>query len=859
MPGGLDGNVDIGLELNTSPAGRALDSFRSKMRSTFNSTDAKALDTQMRTTAKTIEGLEKRLDSTRSKLQDIISGRTTPKSVLDLQKELNKAYDDADRLGQQLDSLQIRRASLASKGNTGWTSAKPVEYDGKFYNEAQASQLESLDFKIQQVTKDFEIADDKSVILSEHLKELEANPALTIEAQQYNQELDTATNELKQQQAIYEELNEQQDTLNNNVGGTIPGLEGITKTLHRISGLIKRVFIFSLITKGLRALRTALGNVIAQDSQLSSSLNQIKGNLLTAFAPIWSIVLPALQALLNVLVQVTAYIAQFVALLTGKSIQASKASAKALYAQAAASKAAGGAAKQAAEDAEKSTLSFDELNTIETPKGDSGGGGGGGGGGAAAPAFETSDFTLTKELEEKLKAILVLVGLIGGALAIWKISEIIKDVGGLSKAFDILKGKVSPLIGIIMIIVGAFMLVKGYTDAWVNGIDWGNFALVLGGLALLIGGIALAISPMAAAAAAIGGGIALVVLGVKDFIDNGPSLQNILMIIIGLVVIFAAVWVLAASPIVAVVVVIALLIAIFVILWNKSDKFREFWITLWEKIKTAASTAWEGIKNAAVNAWTKIKETWSKVKEWFQERFDDIKEVFSTIKEVLGGFFSDAWESVKTAWNNVKQWFQDRYDDVTGVFDGIHEWFKTKFDEAWTAIKDVFTDFGTFFQGLWDEVKNKFTDFGSKLGTAIGDAVKAGINGAITLIEDTLNKGIGLINGAINLINKLPGVDVGKLPEITLPRLAQGAVIPPNKEFLAVLGDQKSGTNIEAPLSTIEQAVENVLSRKGYSETPQNININFTGNLAQLARILNPVIEREQRNKGTSLVKGSAY
>ena len=53
------------------------------------------------------------------------------------------------------------------------------------------------------------------------------------------------------------------------------------------------------------------------------------------------------------------------------------------------------------------------------------------------------------------------------------------------------------------------------------------------------------------------------------------------------------------------------------------------------------------------------------------------------------------------------------------------------------------------------------------------------------------------------------------IPNIPIPKLATGSVIPPNREFLAVLGDQKHGTNIEAPLSTIEQAVENVLNRKG--------------------------------------------
>ena len=54
-----------------------------------------------------------------------------------------------------------------------------------------------------------------------------------------------------------------------------------------------------------------------------------------------------------------------------------------------------------------------------------------------------------------------------------------------------------------------------------------------------------------------------------------------------------------------------------------------------------------------------------------------------------------------------------------------------------------------------------------------------------------------------------------------IPKLASGAVIPPNREFLAVLGDQQSETNVEAPLSTIEQALENVLNRTGFNQNSQ--------------------------------------
>lgn len=84
-----------------------------------------------------------------------------------------------------------------------------------------------------------------------------------------------------------------------------------------------------------------------------------------------------------------------------------------------------------------------------------------------------------------------------------------------------------------------------------------------------------------------------------------------------------------------------------------------------------------------------------------------------------------------------------------------------------------------------------------------------------------------------------------------VPYLASGAVIPPNAPFLAMLGDQRSGTNIEAPLDTIKQAVSEVLGSNG-----TEVNITFSGDLAQLARILKPEIDVENTRVGSSLAKG---
>ena len=91
------------------------------------------------------------------------------------------------------------------------------------------------------------------------------------------------------------------------------------------------------------------------------------------------------------------------------------------------------------------------------------------------------------------------------------------------------------------------------------------------------------------------------------------------------------------------------------------------------------------------------------------------------------------------------------------------------------------------------------------------------------------------------------------LSAANLPHLAQGAVIPANREFLAVLGDQKSGTNVEAPLSTIEQAVENVMSRRGNGGGAPTGDIVLQVDGRTFARLTNPYFAGEQRRVGIKL------
>ena len=99
------------------------------------------------------------------------------------------------------------------------------------------------------------------------------------------------------------------------------------------------------------------------------------------------------------------------------------------------------------------------------------------------------------------------------------------------------------------------------------------------------------------------------------------------------------------------------------------------------------------------------------------------------------------------------------------------------------------------------------------LSDGMGNTIKSLLNGMINGINVSITKPLQDISRSFNILRTLdvngtrPFAGIPYLNIPTIPHLAQGAVIPPNKEFMAVLGDQTNGTNIEAPLDTIKQAV----------------------------------------------------
>ena len=163
----------------------------------------------------------------------------------------------------------------------------------------------------------------------------------------------------------------------------------------------------------------------------------------------------------------------------------------------------------------------------------------------------------------------------------------------------------------------------------------------------------------------------------------------------------------------------------------------------------------------------------------------------------------------------------------------------------WNAIVD-------WIKGAWNAVKQFWNNYIAPIFTAKwwADLGKKAINGLLGVIESGLNwiikkinEFIGGISGIVGAVGKVIGQDwsIGKIPNVKIPRLAQGAVIPPNREFLAVLGDQKQGTNIEAPESLLRDiyaegnAETNALLQQLIQVMQRGMTVNVDGQ--QLMRI----------------------
>lgn len=281
---------------------------------------------------------------------------------------------------------------------------------------------------------------------------------------------------------------------------------------------------------------------------------------------------------------------------------------------------------------------------------------------------------------------------------------------------------------------------------------------------------------------------------------------------------------------VAVVAAVAVAIAAVVLLivyWDEVkaaakkayDWIKEKWSSLGEWFKSNVS---EPIKETFSKTWDKIKDVFSPATEWFGTLFGSVKQTFDDVFYDIGVIAKGCWEIVKAAWDIAGSWFKETViDPVSNFFGGMWEslkskakdawegvktafspvvtWFKDKFTQAWTAVKNVFSVGGKIFDGIKEGITAAFK--------TVVNAIIGGINKVVAIPFNAINKSIDKLRNA-NILGLSPFADLRDISIPQIPKLATGAVIPPNREFIAMLGDQKNGTNIETPESLLRKVVK---------------------------------------------------
>lgn len=240
---------------------------------------------------------------------------------------------------------------------------------------------------------------------------------------------------------------------------------------------------------------------------------------------------------------------------------------------------------------------------------------------------------------------------------------------------------------------------------------------------------------------------------------------------------------------------------------------------------------------------------------------------------ILSGFTS-TWESFLELWTSNLGTWKETNDEL---YFGYDIWYE-QFSNILTAYTDMFTEFSSQWQAdmntWWTTMVMPFFEFakwqafGTQMKTGIMNGLKVIINeiggllnkiismfdSAFKQLEESMNDLIDSYNSSAGTLgtSRLSHVHYSKMGGVKIPALASGAVIRGGNPFMAILGDQPRGqTNIEAPLRTIEQAVENVISRRreyNGERLPVIINLNYDGE--RFARLSVPDILSELNRQG---------
>lgn len=310
------------------------------------------------------------------------------------------------------------------------------------------------------------------------------------------------------------------------------------------------------------------------------------------------------------------------------------------------------------------------------------------------------------------------------------------------------------------------------------------------------------------------------------------------------------------------------LVAAFVVLWNKSESFREFWIGLWDTVKETVGTVVEAVKEKITVLVDKIKKVVSGIFDFFKNNWQTI---LLFMINPFAGFFKYAYEhfdgfrekvdavvnTVKTLfstmWNTLKTKAKEAWEGVKEVFSTVAEFFQKTFSNAWQKVKDVFSTGGKIFDGIKEGIVDSFK--------SIVNAIIRGINKIIKIPFDELNKKLNAIRsikiGSIKPFEKLWGENPLQVPAI--PELERGGIL--KKGQMGIL--EGNGAEAVVPLdknrrwiAQTARELSGAMNREGIttaSNVTNNYNFNQTNNSP---KPLNRLEIYRMTNKQINLAKG---
>lgn len=627
---------------------------------------------------------------------------------------------------------------------------------------------------------------------------------------------------------------------------------GVKNMLRYVLGLRGLCTLFgklrSAMTEGFKNLARFSSGTNKSLSMIKSALTQLKNSLATAFAPILETIAPILTRFINMLSTAADYIARFTAALTGKSSYVRATKVQEDYAKSLEGTGA------AAEDASKSMAKFDEINQITTKDASSGGGGG-----SAEPspadmfetvAIEPLDFASWGEAFSAMLDKILTDG-------IPKLKEGLSKFADWVNSFSANLYEMFTFPGVYDKIILLGTEIANALNGLVSQINWAQLGAALGA------GLNLAL------------GFLVSIVYTFDWLSLGAKLADMFNNAVAQIDWRNVGMLLWAKFKIAIETLAGFLLNVDMtqLAHAASELIIGFFDAASETIQSIdwqalghqiadflANIDWNGVMDSMFEAigsalgglaaflWGLIEDAWNDVVDWWHEvAYEDGK---FTIKGLLNGI----WEAMKNIWQWIKEHIFQPFIDgfkkafgiaspskvmaeqggfvIDGLLNGIKKGIQpiidlfTKLKEKIESILKKISEFvGNVFAGDWKDAWSGITDI-----------FKDAWNGIIGFLEDAVNLIIDGINWMISKLNtfsittpewlnklsvtkglggKTFGFNIPTLASVQLPRLASGAVIPPNREFMAVLGDQKSGTNIETPLSTMVQAFKQAMNETG--------------------------------------------